>query len=369
MEKRFWVFPDHFDAMRAAVRLRYDLSPYIYAASREAYDTGISMCRPLYYEYPEEERAYTCSQEYFFGNDILATVVCEPVDKVTGLASRTMWFPSGNDWYDVSTGRTYAGGTEAVLHYTIDENPYFVKAGAVIPMASPSITSLQEGSNELYLFVAPGAGESETKVYEDDGATQAYKSEYALTTIRKSSDAQGLRLQVGAREGQYVGMAPDRRVRVVLEGIYCPKSVRVNGVELAYSRFAAHEQAGWGYDGNTLAATLYLPASAAGTALEIEVVYGEGDASRLNGKKGLIGRALKLIPEVKYMFATYVSDRQLPKPFLNLAQCGSFITEDPAQTGDYLDAADPEATVSLMATYPKMPAPFQAKVKAQLTEF
>ncbi len=58
MEKRFWVFPDHFDAMRAAVRLRYDLSPYIYGAAREAYDTGISMCRPLYYEYPEDSQAY-----------------------------------------------------------------------------------------------------------------------------------------------------------------------------------------------------------------------------------------------------------------------------------------------------------------------
>ena len=186
---------------------------------------------------------------------------------------------------------------EATLYYTIRENPYFVKAGAVIPMASPAIGSLQERSNELYLFVAPGAGESEAKVYEDDGATQAYKSEYALTTIRKSSDARSLRLQVGAREGRYAGMAPDRRVRVVLEGIFCPKAVRVNGTELAYSRFAAHEQAGWGYDGNTLAATLYLPASAAGTALDIEVEYGDGDVAVLNGKKGLIGRALEVQAE------------------------------------------------------------------------
>ena len=369
MEKRFWVFPDHFDAMRAAVRLRYSLSPYIYTASREAYDTGVSLCRPLYYEYPEEDRAYTMTQEYFFGNDILATVVCEPVDATTGLAPRKMWFPQGNDWYDVSTGRTYAGGTEATLYYTIRENPYFVKAGAVIPMASPAIGSLQERSNELYLFVAPGAGESEAKVYEDDGATQAYKSEYALTTIRKSSDARSLRLQVGAREGRYAGMAPDRRVRVVLEGIFCPKAVRVNGTELAYSRFAAHEQAGWGYDGNTLAATLYLPASAAGTALDIEVEYGDGDVAVLSGKKGLIGRALELIPEVKYMFATYVSDRQLPKPFLNVAQCGSFITEFPAQAEDYLQAATPDETVTLMESYAKMPAPFKAKVKAQLTCF
>ena len=177
MEKRFWVFPDHFDAMRAAVRLRYDLSPYIYGTAREAYDTGISMCRPLYYEYPETPQAYDFKQEYLFGNDILATVVCEPADSVTGLAKRVMWFPEGSDWYDVATGTLFKGGQVDTLRYTINENPYYIKAGAVIPMASDKIKSLQEKDNTLKLFVAPGDGESTASVYEDDGATQAYSTE------------------------------------------------------------------------------------------------------------------------------------------------------------------------------------------------
>ena len=135
MEKRFWVFPEYFDAMREAIRLRYSLSPYIYGAARETYDTGISMCRPLYYEYPEAENAYTWDQEFLFGPDILATVIDCPADKVTGLARRRMWFPEGDDWYDVSAGTLLKGGSEWELSYTKDENPWYIRAGAIIPMA------------------------------------------------------------------------------------------------------------------------------------------------------------------------------------------------------------------------------------------
>lgn len=86
MEKRFWVFPDYFDTMRDAIRLRYDLAPYIYNAARQTYDTGISMCRPMYYDYAEDNEAYEWKEEFMFGDNILATTVCSPVDKATGLA-------------------------------------------------------------------------------------------------------------------------------------------------------------------------------------------------------------------------------------------------------------------------------------------
>ena len=78
-ERRIWMFPDHYPYMKAALELRYALTPYIYDMAREAYETGVSLCRPLYYEYPEEPRAYAWKQEYFFGDQILAATICEPV--------------------------------------------------------------------------------------------------------------------------------------------------------------------------------------------------------------------------------------------------------------------------------------------------
>lgn len=158
--------------LRAAIRLRYSLSPYIYIAARITYDTGISMCRPMYYDYPEASEAYEWKQQYMFGDDILVAAIDKPADTQTGLSEQTWWLPAGNDWYDAATGTLLEGGVKVLGRYTIDENPYFIKAGTVIPMASPEITNLQDSNNELYLLVAPGDSDANASVYEDDGNTR-----------------------------------------------------------------------------------------------------------------------------------------------------------------------------------------------------
>ena len=371
MEKRFWVFPDHFDAMREAIRLRYDLSPYIYTAARQAYDTGVSITRPLYYYWPEENNAYEWKEEFMFGDDILATTVCSPGDKITGLAERTMWFPVGTDWYDVSTGCMYKGGSEHTLLYTIDENPYYVKAGAVIPMAGPEIMTLQKQSNELRLFVVPGMGESHASVYEDAGDTQAYSVEYATTDIKKVTTENEVVVTVAPRKGSFDGMLSERRISLVLDGFYAPSKVVVNGVEIPYSRFAAYENGAdtqiWGYDGNKLQTLVWLSENSADKEVEVKFVFENSPYDGLlNGKKGLIGRFMKLTPEAKFSFAQMkIRDLQLPEEFMNIAGCGSLITEDVANTVKYLNAMDVNAMTDNLNSWEKLSPDFKVKATSQ----
>ena len=371
MEKRFWVFPDHFDAMRKAIRLRYDLTPYIYTAARQAYDTGVSITRPLYYCWPEEDKAYTWKEEFMFGDDILATTVCKPVDKVTGLAERTMWFPEGTDWYDMSTGIMYKGGSEHTLLYTIDENPYYVKAGAVIPMAGQRIMTLQEQSPELRLVVVPGLGESSTKVYEDDGATQAYDTEYAVTEVTKTTTDGQVVVKVAPRKGSFKGMLPGRKVSVVLDGFYAPSKVTVNGVEVPYRRFASYEQEDgaqvWGYDGSQLQANIWVEEAPADKELEIVISFdGLESAVAPSGSKGLINRFTIMTPESKLnFFALKIRDFQLPSEFQNVAQCGSFITEKPSEAPAFIKAMDTKAMIDNINSWEKLSPEFKAKVAAQ----
>ena len=128
IERYIWCFPDQLFILRDAIRLRYTLAPYIYAAARENYDTGVGMCRPMYYDHPEQDAAYEVPEQFMFGNDILATAVAEPADSVTGLAARRIWFPEGQ-WYDCATGAMYEGGRTEELHYTLAENPWYARAG------------------------------------------------------------------------------------------------------------------------------------------------------------------------------------------------------------------------------------------------
>ena len=187
------------------------------------------MCRPLYYAYPEADEAYTYNEEYLFGDRILATAVCEPAG-ADGKAARKVWFPKGSNWYDMAHHVTYNGGSVKTLYYTIGQNPWYVKAGSIIPLAGEQIASLQEKSNVLGLLVVPGAGKSAFTLYEDDGLSRDYDKRNARTLIEKNRSGNKLTLTIHPRHGSFADMPAQREVYLLLEGVTAqPKSVKCNG--------------------------------------------------------------------------------------------------------------------------------------------
>ncbi len=263
LERRFWAFPDHYEIMKDALELRYALTPYIYDAARQTYDTGVSMTRPLYYYYPEDERAYSWNEEFMFGDNILATVLCEPMNPETGLTERKMWFPAGNDWYDMAHNQMIKGGTTKTLYYAIDENPWFIKAGAIIPLAEEGIQNLQDATNAWRIYIAPGAGRSEYTRYEDDGISQAYDTAFATTKISKTSSSSKCTVTVDARSGEYKGMPADRKLSLVFGGLSRkPVSALVNGEAVECT-----------YDADAKEAKVELPAMSSSEPVVIIVRY------------------------------------------------------------------------------------------------
>ena len=78
-ERRVWGYPDPYGKIMAeALRLRYEMVPYIYSEARAAYDTGLSLCRPLYYDWPEHDEAYRARDQYLFGRELLVAPVLQP---------------------------------------------------------------------------------------------------------------------------------------------------------------------------------------------------------------------------------------------------------------------------------------------------
>ena len=238
LERKIWAYPDQYAYMLDAIRLRYTLSPYIYTFAREAYDTGVSICRPLYYAYPEVNEAYKFNEEYLFGDRILATAVCEPAAD-DGKAKREVWFPAGSDWYDMACHETHKGGTKKNLRYSIDQNPWYVKAGSILPLAGKHIRNLQEPSDTLGILIVPGAGKSSFRLYEDDGVAKDYQSACAFTLLEKNASGNKLTVKIHAREGSYEGMPVRRNIYLQLEGLKTlPRKVLLNGKECGESRLS-----------------------------------------------------------------------------------------------------------------------------------
>ncbi len=338
IERCIWCFPDHMFLMRDAIRLRYTLAPYIYNAARENYDTGVGMCRPMYYDYPESDKAYETPEQFMFGNDILATTITQPVDSITGLAPRTIWFPEGA-WFDCATGSMYEGGRTEELHYTLAENPHYAKAGSIIPMNPATVKNLQQPCDTLVLTFIPG-GDGQLRHYEDDGMSQQYKTNYAVTTVSKKQEGNTVRVRISPREGSFAGASDNRSYELRFPAVFPPKSVKVNGKELAYSRFPKAGE--WTYDGYTLAPVIYTSTTACDAPVEIELAfddYATAHQADLYGMSGVFKRCLDLTVEFKTEQGAHSEPYlMLPEEYLRVSQCPNFILEEPFRIAEFIGA-------------------------------
>ena len=338
IERCIWCFPDHMFLMRDAIRLRYTLAPYIYNAARENYDTGVGMCRPMYYDYPESDKAYETPEQFMFGNDILATTITQPVDSITGLAPRTIWFPEGA-WFDCATGSMYEGGRTEELHYTLAENPHYAKAGSIIPMNPATVKNLQQPCDTLVLTFIPG-GDGQLRHYEDDGMSQQYKTNYAVTTVSKKQEGNTVRVRISPREGSFAGASDNRSYELRFPAVFPPKSVKVNGKELAYSRFPKAGE--WTYDGYTLAPVIYTGTTACDAPVEIELAfddYATAHQADLYGMSGVFKRCIDLTVEFKTEQGAHSEPYlMLPEEYLRVSQCPNFILEEPFRIAEFIGA-------------------------------
>lgn len=109
----------HRNALQEALLLHRTIQPY--ADSIRA--TGMPLCRPLYYEWPEENNAYVYEDEFLCGTDYLVAPITRPT-QADGLARRPIWLPPGQ-WYDVLNHRVVQGGRVIQCECPLSEVPYF----------------------------------------------------------------------------------------------------------------------------------------------------------------------------------------------------------------------------------------------------
>ncbi len=128
-ERRIWAYPPEYAAaMSEAFLLRYSLIPYIYTGAREAYESGVSLCRPMYYDYPEAQEAYAFKQQYMFGNDMIVSPVDTSIDSTSSLADKKIWLPEGK-WVEWFTGKHLVGPAVVERRFALDEIPAVCESG------------------------------------------------------------------------------------------------------------------------------------------------------------------------------------------------------------------------------------------------
>lgn len=285
LKKEVWNFaPEHADILRSTIRQRYALAPYIYTMARKAYDEGISLCRPMYYEWPEASEAYAFRNQYLFGDDILVAPVTAPGKE--GYATVKVWLPEGK-WYEWQTGTMLDGGRTVERTFALDEYPVYVRAGAILPMYGDTVKNLNANDEEILLTLFPG-GSGEFSLYEDNGDDKRYAAEFARTHLKSVRDGNLLTVTVGKRTGAYRGMPAERKFSVKVLASAAPVSVTVDGAK-----------ADWTYLGEEFALVVEIPRTDCAAEKVVCIRYEDAEVD-FNGVPAAARRMARALEEFKY---------------------------------------------------------------------
>lgn len=294
-----WSVPQkYFAPMRAAVQFREMLIPYIYNSNREAFDTGLSILRPMYYQFPELEMAYAADMngnfpQYFFGGDMFISPIVSLSDPNTSMTVQPIWIPPGT-WFEYTSGTLLDGGPSGYVQnkaWDLTEIPIFIRAGSVIPFrpleAGVTLGRAMQPYTTLGFMIFPGSEEDAGFVYEDDGITLDYLTgSYAYTNLQYQTDGSSMTIQI-ATTGSYPGLPSQRSYIIQLANGLPLSSCSVNGQAVPYSYSPATGT--WRYEGATT--TTIITTASLSTASPVKVVLtfiAPLSLAELSGLKGAL---------------------------------------------------------------------------------
>ncbi|PTY05020.1 glycoside hydrolase [Opitutaceae bacterium EW11] len=175
---------------RSAIELRMRFIPYLHAAFVRYWRDGLPPFRALLMEFPDDPELHEISDQYLVGDDVLvAPVIVEPPPNgsfpapdnrpVFRETQRQVYLPIG-DWYDFWTGEKHAGKRRLDVSVAPERIPLYVRSGAILPLAQPTLHTEDPASWALTARVY-GDGSRGARLYEDDGTYAASLPEVRLT--------------------------------------------------------------------------------------------------------------------------------------------------------------------------------------------
>jgi alpha-D-xyloside xylohydrolase len=101
-----WSFGEEaYKILEKYLRLRERLRPYIRGLMSAAHTSGSPIIRPLFYDFPADDKAWAIEDAYMFGPDILVAPIL-----FEGQRARDVYLPTGARWISQGSGEVFDGG-------------------------------------------------------------------------------------------------------------------------------------------------------------------------------------------------------------------------------------------------------------------
>lgn len=198
-----------YDAQKRAIKMRYNLLPYIYSTSWDVSEHDGTFMRPLIMDFADDRNTHDIGNQYMFGRSLMVA----PVTKYQA-AKWPVYLPAGAVWYDFWTNNKYVGGVRIDVISPVDQVPFFVRGGSILPWGPDVQYSTEKNWGQLEIRVYPGAN-GEFVLYEDENDNYNYeKGKYSNITFKWDDKAR--ELSISDRKGDFPGMLKNRVFKVVI---------------------------------------------------------------------------------------------------------------------------------------------------------
>ncbi len=180
-----WSHPEILPEVRALLRLRERMVPYLYTLARRAATHAEPVARPLAYDVPGWRPGHREDLVHMLGPALLIAPVVEP-----GVRERRLALPPGR-WLELATGRVHDGDAETVAYAPPGTPAWFLRAGHALPIvrgtprpevtATPASALLRggapwgEGGGVHWLGLPDGDGRLRGRLEWDDGVTRGFE--------------------------------------------------------------------------------------------------------------------------------------------------------------------------------------------------
>jgi alpha-glucosidase len=188
-------------AATRAMRLRYELLPYMYSYAWHDHVAGVGIVRPLTFGWPHDPKVRNDFSAWLFGKYLLVSPVVRQ-----GATEKRIYLPAGI-WTDWSSGRLYLGGRSLTL--PVDgkqwsDIPLFIRQGAIIPTQPAEDYVGERAVTTVRVEVFPDSARTDFDYYDDDGETYAYEhGVYFLQRLSAQATPGAVTLSTAAASGAY----------------------------------------------------------------------------------------------------------------------------------------------------------------------
>lgn len=117
-----WSFGETvYEILKKYVTIREHMKPYISQLIQEAHTSGAPIMRPMFYEFPDDQKCWELEEQYMFGSEYLVAPVL-----YEGHRTKDVYLPSGT-WKNIHTEDTYTGNQTYSIDAPLDIIPVFKK--------------------------------------------------------------------------------------------------------------------------------------------------------------------------------------------------------------------------------------------------